>query len=121
MVPGSPDLNEQTVTTFGLLDGGRIVARRLGRRPTEHPLVLERSEWILLATGDQGTDRPFSRQLSHRVRADGRFELVDSWPWNRGRRVELWRREPSGVAALWNPSISASSAWRGAWSRAPRG
>jgi hypothetical protein len=100
MVPGSPDLNEQTVTTFGLLDGGRIVARRLGRRPTEHPLVLERSEWILLATGDQGTDRPFSRQLSHKVRADGRFALVDSWPWNRGRRVELWRREPAVANAV---------------------
>ncbi|MFZ0408765.1 MAG: glycosyltransferase family 39 protein [Cyanobium sp.] len=92
VVPGSPDLNEQTVSYFGRLGGGRIEARRLGRQRHEHPLVLERSSWILLASGDQGTNRPPMRELSLKVRGDGRFESVGSWPWNQGRSVELWRR-----------------------------
>jgi len=94
VVPGNPEINEQTVTTFGRLGGARIEGRRLGRARHEHPLVLERSRWILLATGDQGTNRPFSQELSHRVRADGRFERVEAWPWSEGREVELWQRKP---------------------------
>jgi 4-amino-4-deoxy-L-arabinose transferase-like glycosyltransferase len=92
VVPGSPDLNEQTLTPFGRGGGGRIAARRLGRNRREHPVVLQRSEWILLATGDQGTNRPGSRELSHRIRADGRFRRVAHWPWDQGREVELWQR-----------------------------
>ncbi|HYP03686.1 MAG TPA: 4-amino-4-deoxy-L-arabinose transferase, partial [Cyanobium sp.] len=98
VVPGSPELNEQNVTSFGLLQGGRILGRRLGRRREEHAAVLEGSEWILLATGDQGTNRPFSRELSHRVRADGRFVKVRRWPWSENREVELWQRRGAGPA-----------------------
>ena len=93
VVPGNPELNEQTVTTFGRLSGGRIEGRRLGRARHEHPLVLDRSQWILLATGDQGTNRRFSKELSHRVRSDGRFARVAAWPWSEGRQVELWQRK----------------------------
>ena len=105
VVPGNPEINEQTVTTFGRLGGGRIEGRRLGRARHEHPLVLERSRWILLATGDQGTNRPFSRELSHRVRADRRFERVEAWPWSEGRQVELWRRKPGNQAERFDPSF----------------
>jgi hypothetical protein len=98
VVPGSPELNEQNVTSFGLLQGGRILGRRLGRRREEHAAVLEGSEWILLATGDQGTNRRFSRKLSHRVRADGRFVKVRSWPWSENREVELWQRRGASPA-----------------------
>ncbi|MCS5697472.1 phospholipid carrier-dependent glycosyltransferase [Cyanobium sp. FGCU-52] len=92
MVPGTGDLNEQNVTYFGRLGGGRIVGRRVGRNPREHDQILRRSSWILLASGDQGTRRASHRQLSQRVRADGRFEPVGTWPWTDGRSVELWRR-----------------------------
>ena len=92
VVPGSPSLNEQNVTTYGRMAGGRIEGRRLGRRRNEHPLVLERAEWLLLASGDQGTNRPGSRELSLRLRSDGRFDPVGRWPWSEGRQVELWRR-----------------------------
>lgn len=98
VVPGHPELNEQTVTTFGRLSGGRIEGRRLGRARHEHPLVLDRSQWILLATGDQGTNRRFSRELSHRVRSDGRFARVAAWPWSEERQVELWQRKASTPA-----------------------
>ena len=92
VVPGSPSLNEQNVTTYGRMNGGRIEGRRLGRRSSEHSLVLERAEWLLLASGDQGTNRPGSRELSLRLRGDGRFEPVGQWPWSENRQVELWRR-----------------------------
>ena len=105
VVPGNPEINEQTISTFGRLHGGRIEGRRLGRARHEHPLVLERSEWILLATGDQGTNRPFSRELSHRVRGDGRFVPVATWPWSEGREVELWRRKPSSKAEPFDASF----------------
>ena len=97
VVPGSPDLNEQTVSYLGRLGGGQIEARRLGRQRHEHPLVLERSNWILLATGDQGTNRPPSRELSLKVRRDGRFTRLGSWPWSEGRHVELWQRRGGGA------------------------
>ena len=102
VVPGNPEINEQTVTTFGRLHGGRIEGRRLGRARHEHPLVLERSQWLLLATGDQGTNRPYSRELSHRVRADGRFERVEAWPWSEGRQVELWQRGSNSPATAFD-------------------
>ncbi|MEB3322619.1 MAG: glycosyltransferase family 39 protein [Synechococcaceae cyanobacterium] len=92
VVPSSPEVNEHTLTTFGRLDGGRIAARKIGRDADQHPLVLDRSPWILLASGDQGTPRPAARELSHRVRADPRFEKVGSWPWSEERQLELWRR-----------------------------
>jgi 4-amino-4-deoxy-L-arabinose transferase-like glycosyltransferase len=97
VVPGSPDLNEQTVSYLGRLGGGQIEARRLGRQRHEHPLVLERSNWILLATGDQGTNRPPSRELSLKVRRDSRFTRLGSWPWSEGRHVELWQRRGGGA------------------------
>ena len=93
MAASSPELNEQTLTYLGSQQGGRIVARRLGRDPGEHDLALEQAEWWLLATGDQGTKRPPAQALSRRVRSDGRFERVQSWPWTKERNVELWRRK----------------------------
>jgi hypothetical protein len=92
VLPSSSKINEHNLTTFGRLGGGRIVARFLGKRESEHPLVLERSAWILLATGDQGTRHPPVRRLSRRIRADGRFTRIAVWSWSEDRELELWRR-----------------------------
>ena len=91
----SPDLNEHTLTLLGRQKGGQILARRLGRNPGEQDLALEQGEWWLIATGDQGTTRRSARALSRAVRRDGRYEQLQSWPWSRERRLELWRRKPS--------------------------
>lgn len=93
MAASSPELNEQTLTYLGRQQGGRILARRLGRGPDDHNLALEQSEWWVLATRDQGTNRAPAQALSKRVRSDGRFELVERWPWTKKRQVELWRRK----------------------------
>ena len=97
MAASSPELNEQTLTYLGRQQGGQILARRLGREPSEHDLALEQSEWWVLATRDQGTKRPPAQALSRRVRSDGRFELVERWPWTKKRQVELWRRKASAA------------------------
>jgi predicted Zn-dependent protease len=54
--------------------------------------VLDAAEWLLLATGDQGSRRPSARELSRSVRQDNRFERVQSWPRAQGQDLELWRR-----------------------------
>ncbi|WP_371734176.1 glycosyltransferase family 39 protein [Synechococcus sp. CCY 9618] len=92
VIPTTADFNQNNVTMFGRAGGGEVVGRETGKRREEHLLVLQEAEWLLLATGDQGTRRKESRQLSRKVRSDGRFSLVRSWPWDKGRRVELWQR-----------------------------
>jgi 4-amino-4-deoxy-L-arabinose transferase-like glycosyltransferase len=98
MVASRASLNEQTLTFLGRSRGGRILARQLGRERRDHALALDQARWWLLASGDQGSQRAASRALSRRVRSDGRFEPVQSWPWDRGRRIELWRRRASAPA-----------------------
>ena len=97
LAASSPELNEQTLTYLGRQNGGQILARRLGSSPSEHALALEQTEWWVLATRDQGTKRLPARALSRRVRSDGRFERVASWPWTKKRAVELWRRKPTAA------------------------
>lgn len=94
LVANRPDLNEHTLTHLGRLGGGQILARRVGRYPTDLPLSLQRSQWLLLASGDQGSRRPSAQALSRQVRRDGRFERLAQWPWSAGRQVELWHRRP---------------------------
>jgi hypothetical protein len=92
VLPGHADLNEQNVSTFGRRQAGQIEGRRAGLQRRDHDLVLQRGEWFLLASGDQGTQREPMQELSRRVRRDGRFEKVGQWPWDQGRDIELWRR-----------------------------
>lgn len=94
----SPDLNEHTLTLLGRQQGGQIVVRRLGRTPGQQQLALEQGQWWLLASGDQGTNRRSARALSQAVRRDGRYELVQRWPWSKQRQLELWRRKPSAAS-----------------------
>ena len=89
------DLNEQTLSYLGNLDGGAIDVRRLGRSKGQGTLAREQAEWWILATGDQGTSRKSARQLSREVRQDPRFERVQTWPWSKGRDIELWKRKPT--------------------------
>ena len=94
LLPGAADLNDHTATFYGRQGQGQILVRSLGKNRAEHPLVLERAEWVVLASGDQGHRRPAIQDLSRRLRRDGRFALVSQWPWSQGRQVELWRRRP---------------------------
>ena len=90
-------LNEHTLSYLGRRQGGQILVRRLGRDPKDNELALAQAEWWVLATGNQGTTRQSARELSKRVRQDGRFEKLQSWPWDQGRTVELWRRKAAAA------------------------
>ena len=96
MVPDSADLNEHTGTYYGRLNRGELLFRNLGSSPAHHPLVLNQAEWLVLATGE-GQRRETSRQLSHHIRQDGRFQKLRQWPWSQGRTVELWQRRPDAA------------------------
>lgn len=96
LVANRADLNEHTLTYLGRLGGGQILARRVGRYSSDIPLSLQRSDWLLLASGDQGTRRASARALSLTIRRDGRFRRRAQWPWSNGRQVELWQRRPAG-------------------------
>lgn len=100
VIPTTADVNQHNVSTFGRLGGGQILGRESGKQEREHALVLQQAQWLLLASGDQGTKRKESRQLSRSVRSDGRFELVSSWPWTKGRQLELWQRRATAPAAV---------------------
>ena len=92
LVASRPDFNEHTATVYGRLAGGRIVARQVGRRPGQQEAVLAGGEWLLLATGDQGSGRPSAQELSRAVREDGRFERIRHWPRRDEADLELWQR-----------------------------
>ncbi len=98
MMASSSDLNEHTATVYGRLKGGQVVARRVGRNPGMESAVLAGAEWLLLATGDQGSTRPSAQALSRAVREDGRFERVQHWPRADAPDLELWRRRPDAPA-----------------------
>ena len=95
MAASDRDLNEQTLSYLGNLDGGAIDVRRLGRSKGQSSLARQQAEWWILATGDQGTSRKSARQLSREVRQDPRFERVQTWSWSKGRDIELWKRKPT--------------------------
>jgi hypothetical protein len=98
MMASRPDLNEHTATVYGRLAGGRIVSRQVGRRPGQQQRVLASADWLLLATGNQGSTRPSARELSIAVRQDGRFERVRHWRGSHDLDLELWRRRASAPA-----------------------
>ena len=99
MMASRPDLNEHTATVYGRLAAGRIVSRQVGRQPGQQERVLASADWLLLATGDQGSTRPSARQLSHAVRQDGRFERVRHWRGSHDLDLELWHRRAKAPAA----------------------
>ncbi|MFN5163299.1 MAG: 4-amino-4-deoxy-L-arabinose transferase, partial [Cyanobacteriota bacterium] len=100
VVPNDAELNEHTLTSFGRLEGGQLLARRLGKRREDQPVVLDQAEWVLLASGEgNGPQRPSARELARQVRSGGRFERRARWPWDQGREVELWQRRSDAPAA----------------------
>ena len=92
VIPTTASLNQHNVTLYGRIKGGNILGREVGKKRLEHPLVLDTAEWFLLASGDQGTRRDVSRELSQQVRRDGRYRLLKRWPWSKQRHLELWQR-----------------------------
>ncbi len=108
VLPNAAEVNEHTATVYGRMGGGELLGRQLGRREEEHPLVLERSRWVLLTGGEAGMRREASRLLAQRVRSDPRFVLRGTWTWPDGAPLELWeRRDPPDPAGDFSTTFPA--------------
>tara|TARA_B100000965_G_scaffold199380_1_gene166453 strand:+ start:1103 stop:3181 length:2079 start_codon:yes stop_codon:yes gene_type:complete len=95
LTASTPELNENTLTYLGHLNGGNISSRRLGRKSGNEELALKSTQYWLLATGDQGTTRDSAKALSRLVRQDKRFMMIRNWSWSKNRKIELWERKDS--------------------------
>ncbi|MEB3350727.1 MAG: glycosyltransferase family 39 protein [Cyanobacteriota bacterium] len=93
VLPSTADLNQHTLTSLCRQRGGRSVGRQpFSGEPDAAALIGRRATWLVLADGDQGTDRDDAAALSRRLWRDPRFSPVGRWPWSAGRHVELRRR-----------------------------
>jgi 4-amino-4-deoxy-L-arabinose transferase-like glycosyltransferase len=100
VLPSTPDLNQHTITSLCRRDGGQTVGRQPLGGAAEASRISQRSTWLLLATGDQGTDREGADSLSRALRADPRFGVIARWRWSEGRQLELLQRRPEAPAAI---------------------
>ena len=94
----SAQLNEHTFTTYGRLQGGQIVARKISLDPAHNERLGRQAEWIVLAPQD-GDLNSREKKLHRWVAGDSRFERLEQWRWGRQHRVELWHRKPNAPAA----------------------
>ena len=92
VVPSTSDLNQHNVSFYGRRHGGRTVGRQLGGSLQDREPVLARTEWVVLAEGNQGSVRKAARRLDQAVRSSGVFELVHQFERPRGGSYSLWRR-----------------------------
>jgi len=104
VVPSTSDLNQHNVSFYGRRHGGQTVGRQLGVSPQDSAPVLARTEWVVLAEGDQGSVRKAARRLDKAVRSSGVFELVNQFPRLRGGSYSLWRR--SATHPIEGPSFA---------------
>ena len=63
VVPSTSDLNQHNVSFYGRRHGGQTVGRQLGGSLQDREPVLARTEWVVLAEGDQGSVRKAARSL----------------------------------------------------------
>ncbi|QNI83525.1 dolichyl-phosphate-mannose-mannosyltransferase family protein [Synechococcus sp. RS9907] len=92
VVPSTSDLNQHNVSFYGRRHGGQTVGRQLGGSRQDREPVLARTEWVVLAEGNQGSVRKAARRLDQAVRSSGVFELVHQFERPKGGSYSLWRR-----------------------------
>jgi len=92
VVPSTSDLNQHNVSFYGRRHGGQTVGRQLGGSRQDREPVLARTEWVVLAEGNQGSVRKAARKLDQAVRSSGVFELVHQFERPKGGSYSLWRR-----------------------------
>ena len=62
VVPSTSDLNQHNVSFYGRRHGGQTVGRQLGGSHQDREPVLARTEWVVLAEGNQGSVRKAARK-----------------------------------------------------------
>ncbi len=95
VVPSTPELNQHNVSYFGRMKGGNILGRQLGQSLSHKQAVLNQSNWIVLAEGNQGSVPKNSIALDQAIRASGFFEKIREFPRKEGGSYSLWKRNSS--------------------------
>ena len=92
VVPSTPDVNQHNVSYFGRMQGGNILGRQLGQSILHEKPVLDYSNWIILAEGDQGSVPSNSLELDKSIRESGVFIKFREFPRKNGGSYSLWKR-----------------------------
>ncbi len=92
VVPSTPEVNQHNVSYIGRMKGGNILGRQLGQSLLHIKPVLENSNWIILAEGDQGSVPGNSLALDKSIRDSNLFNKVKQFPRKNEGSYSLWRR-----------------------------
>ena len=92
VVPSTPEINQHNVSYFGRMQGGNVLGRQLGQSIFHIEPVLNYSNWIILAEGDQGSVPPNSMALDRSIRGSSVFVKVREFPRENEGSYSLWRR-----------------------------
>ena len=95
VVPSTPKVNQHNVSYFGRRQGGNILGRQLGQSLSHIEPVLENSNWIILAEGDQGSVSNNSLALDTSIRDSNLFIKVREFPRENEGSYSLWKRRAS--------------------------
>ena len=94
VVPSTPEVNQHNLSYFGRMQGGNILGRQLGQSILHIEPVINNSNWIVLAEGDQGSVPTNSLALDKSIRDSSIFVKVGEFPREKEGSYSLWKRSP---------------------------
>ena len=97
VIPSTPDVNQHNVSYIGRMQGGNILGRQLGQSLTHIEPVIEYSNWIILAEGDQGSVPSNSLVLDKSIRDSNIFTKIRNFPRKKGGSYSLWKRSSTSL------------------------
>ncbi len=97
VVPSTPELNQHNVSYFGRMKSGDILGRQLGQSILHIEPVINYSNWIILAEGDQGSVSSNSLALDKSIRYSSHFIKVREFPREKEGSYSLWKRRSSSL------------------------
>ena len=92
VIPSTPEVNQHNVSYLGRIQGGDILGRQLGQSLSHIKPVLEYSNWIILAEGDQGSVPSNSLVLDQSIRDSDLFIKIRQFPRDKQGSYSLWKR-----------------------------
>ncbi len=99
VVPSTPEVNQHNVSYIGRLQDGNILGRQLGQSLSHIDPVLEYSNWIILAEGDQGSVSTNAIALDKEIRASSLFTQIREFPRKKGS-YSLWKRNSGSTKPI---------------------
>ncbi len=92
VIPSTSEVNQHNVTYIGRMQGGNILGRQLGQSLNHIEPVIEYSNWIILAEGNQGSVPSNSIIIDKSIRDSNTFIEIRKFPRENGGSYSLWKR-----------------------------